>query len=492
MHVHRASTNPVLVSPPVDTKTRQRLALLFTVPLVFSLLFFLANQMAEHIDVTFLQLQDLSSSAKKLLSLCKDAETAERGFLLTGEDRYVATIDAARAWLPGEIELCRTYAKDRPAIQGKVEEIIRFAQKRFSELDEILNAQRRDGFAAALELMKTDEAHGTMDLLRARVNDLDTELNNDQSSYLNGQRALNRGAFMLFLLGTAIMIVVLVWLYNALIHFIEGRNSAQEQLQALNAELEVRIDERTRELKATNEELQQFAYVASHDLQEPLRTVTSFAQLLASRYKGKMDQDADEFIGYIVSSSNRMRDLINGLLTLVHLRKAGQSTAPVSFEQLLEEAEASLQAAIRETHAQMEHGPLPALIVDKVQFSQLIQNLLSNALKYRREESPRIRIQAKREGGLWIFSVSDNGQGFEPQYAERIFGLFQRLHGRDVEGTGLGLSISRRIVERHGGHIWAESKPGVGSTFYFTLPVTLEPSRQANTRYATEETPQAV
>ncbi len=238
-----------------------------------------------------------------------------------------------------------------------------------------------------------------------------------------------------------------------------------------------RIVERTHELTEINEELQQFAYAASHDLQEPLRTITSFTQLLANRYRSALDADADEFIGYIVSSSRRMTDLIDGLLALVRLRKSGQSTMPVGFEELLEEAQDNLQAAIRESQADIQHGPLPALCVDRVQFSQLFQNLISNAIKYRRDDRPRIQVDAKKDSGAWIFSISDNGQGFDQQYAERIFALFQRLHSREVEGTGMGLSISRKIVERHGGRIWAESQPGVGSTFHFSLPVTLEVSR---------------
>jgi light-regulated signal transduction histidine kinase (bacteriophytochrome) len=196
--------------------------------------------------------------------------------------------------------------------------------------------------------------------------------------------------------------------------------------------------------------------------------------LLVSRYQGHLDADADEFIGYIVTASRRMTDLINGLLQLVRLRKSGQPIAPVSFQRLLEEAEISLQAAIRESQASIEHGPLPALVVDPVQFSQVLQNLISNAIRYRSAEPPRIRIQARRDRGNWIFSVADNGCGFDQEFSERIFGLFQRLHGREVEGTGMGLSISRKIVERHGGRIWAESKEGQGSTFFFSLPVTLE------------------
>ena len=215
-------------------------------------------------------------------------------------------------------------------------------------------------------------------------------------------------------------------------------------------------------------------------MQEPLRTITSFTQLLASRYKGKLDEDAEEFMGYIVTSSRRMTDLINGLLAVVRLRKTGNQTTPISFEKLLNEAEISLQALIRESHTQIQHGTLPALVVDRVQFSQVLQNLISNAIKYRGEEAPRIHVAAKRDMTNWVFSVADNGRGFDQQFAERIFGLFQRLHGRDVEGTGMGLAIARKIVERHGGHIWAESREGAGSTFYFSLPISLEVSRIAD------------
>jgi signal transduction histidine kinase len=465
---------------PVDTKTRRRLALLFAVPLAFSLVFFLTNQLSQHIDVRFLQLQNLASSLNRILSLCTDAETGERGFLLTGDHRYLVPLQQANAWFTGESNLCRSYAKDRPALQQRVARVIALAQKRITEANQVLDTERSNGSTAALDLAKRSDAEGTMDLVRNNVNDLESEIHREQSSYLSRQRILNRTAFILFVVGTIVMILVLVALYNALLHFIQGREAAQAELRALNAELEARIEERTRELTQINEELQQFAYVASHDLQEPLRTITSFTQLLASRYEGKLDEDAGEFMGYIVSASRRMTDLINGLLALVRLRKSGQATIPVPFEELLKEAEASLQAAIRDSHAEIRHGALPALVVDRVQFSQLLQNLISNAIKYRREEPPLIGVEARRDGSNWIFAVSDNGQGFDKQYTERIFALFQRLHSRDVEGTGMGLSISRKIVERHGGRIWAESTPGVGSTFYFSLPVSLEVPRKAS------------
>ncbi len=147
---------------------------------------------------------------------------------------------------------------------------------------------------------------------------------------------------------------------------------------------------------------------------------------------------------------------------------------------MLQEAEISLQAAIREHHAEIQHGPLPSLVVDRVQFSQVLQNLISNAIKYRREIAPVIRIKAERDSSNWVFSISDNGRGFNQEFAERIFGLFQRLHTRDTEGTGMGLSIARKVVERHGGRMWAQSQEGVGSTFFFSLPVSLEVSRSCD------------
>jgi light-regulated signal transduction histidine kinase (bacteriophytochrome) len=293
------------------------------------------------------------------------------------------------------------------------------------------------------------------------------------------RRSIDRVLFLFFLVSTAVTVIVLISLYHTLIDYIQGQDAAKAQLAALNLDLERRIEERTRELQQSNEELQQFAYVASHDLQEPLRTITSFTQLLASRYKGKLDSDADEFINYIVTSSRRMSDLINGLLALVRLRKAGQSATVIPLEKLLRDAQASLQGAIRDTGATIESTELPLLAVDGLQITQLFQNLLGNAIKYRSEKPPVIKVSATRQGTEWIISVADNGQGFEQQYSEKIFALFQRLHNRDVEGTGMGLSISRKIVERHGGRIWAESAKGSGSTFYFSLTVTLEISRSS-------------
>lgn len=228
------------------------------------------------------------------------------------------------------------------------------------------------------------------------------------------------------------------------------------------------------QLARSNADLQQFAYVTSHDMQEPLRSIASFAQLLAQRYRGKLDDDADEFVGYIINGVRRMSLLIDDLL--VYSRVVNVERAPssqVDMNSVLQWAKINLQQALFESRGHISQEHLPSVTGDQIQLVQVLQNLLSNAIKYhRRDIPPYIRVTAKRENDAWIFAVQDNGIGIEAQFQDRVFGLFKRLHGRDVPGTGIGLAICRKVVEKHGGRIWVESEPGQGSTFYFTLPVS--------------------
>jgi PAS domain S-box-containing protein len=225
------------------------------------------------------------------------------------------------------------------------------------------------------------------------------------------------------------------------------------------------------ELKRSNDELGQFAYIASHDLQEPLRMVASYTQLLARRYKGKLDSDADEFIAFAVDGVTRMQRLIQDLLAYSRVGSKAQDFLDISSEDALQQALINLRSAIAESGALVTHGPLPSVLADETQLIQLFQNLIGNAIKYQNSKVPRVHISVAKNGGeKWIFSVKDNGLGIDPQYFESIFGMFQRLHKREeFAGSGFGLAICKKIVERHGGAISVESQPGHGSTFSFVL-----------------------
>jgi light-regulated signal transduction histidine kinase (bacteriophytochrome) len=235
---------------------------------------------------------------------------------------------------------------------------------------------------------------------------------------------------------------------------------------------EALIARKTEELERSNAELEQFAYVASHDLREPLRMVASYTELLAERYRGQLDERADKYIGYIVDGARRMQQLVADLLALSRVGTQGKPLEPVDASRVVGNVLRSMHGVISDTGAEVDAQALPIVKADEIQLGQLFQNLVANAIKFRApERQPRIAIRAHRRNNWWEFSVADNGIGIESEYAERIFQMFQRLHGRgQYEGNGIGLAIAKKIVERHGGRIWFESKPGEGTVFRFTLP----------------------
>ncbi len=247
---------------------------------------------------------------------------------------------------------------------------------------------------------------------------------------------------------------------TAIVRDITERKEAAERLTRTLAELE-----------RSNEELQQFANVASHDLQEPLRMVASYTQLLEKRYKDVLDGDAREFIEFAVDGATRMQTLINDLLAYSRVGARPRAFEPADCTSVLDHAIADLRVSIDENEATVTHDGLPTVMGDPQLFRQLFQNLIGNAIKFRSAEAPHIRVAAERNRSEWIFSVRDNGIGIDPRYKDRIFVIFQRLHTRhEYPGTGIGLAICKRIVERHGGRIWMESEVGKGATFYFTIP----------------------
>lgn len=260
-----------------------------------------------------------------------------------------------------------------------------------------------------------------------------------------------------------------VWAVVAPLYDYDGRRTgAIQSIRDITAIKETEIN-----LARSNSELEQFAYVASHDLQEPLRKIAGFTELLASRYKGTLDAKADSYMEYIVDGATRMRTLINDLLSYSRIMRSKRELAETPCSVVITKVLRDMELVLKENDAEVICGPLPVIKIDPSQIGQLFQNLIGNALKYRTAAAPRITINAARQRNHWLFSVADNGIGIAPEYYERIFAIFQRLHTRaEYPGTGIGLAVCQKIVERHGGKIWVESVPDSGSTFFFTMPAT--------------------
>ena len=293
--------------------------------------------------------------------------------------------------------------------------------------------------------------------------------------------------FGLFLLAGGFLVLGGIVAYNGMtlmfslqrlsLELREKESREREAKEKLTAELEERkrtedkLANALAELGRTNIELEQFAYIASHDLQEPLRKISSFAELLEKRYRGQLGEDADRYIHYVVDGASRMRTLIHEMLAYSRLGRGEMKVIPADCNKILSRVLYDMDKAIEDSGAVVTYDALPTIPADEVQIGQVFQNLISNAIKFRRDEPPRIHVSARHEGDTWLFSVSDNGIGMDPAFFDRIFVMFQRLHTRaEYPGTGIGLAACKKIIERHGGVIWVESELGKGSTFHFRLP----------------------
>jgi signal transduction histidine kinase len=412
-----------------------------------------------------------------LLQGMTDAETGQRGFILTGKDSYLEPYWHGLAEVRERSAEVRRLTADNANQQRSLDLLEPVIAAKFSELRERIEVRRERGLTAGVTAVREGTGKRYMDTIRTAVQNMKGEeerLLGQRSAELKASSektvvALVAGEFLgLLSLGIAGLVV-----YREM----RQRRGAEERVRNLNADLERKVAERTAELaeraknlERSNMELQQFAYVASHDLQEPLRTIASFTQLLAKRYGDKLDDKAREFIAFAVDGSKRMQALISDLLSFSRVGTQGRSLVPVSTDAVLNAVLKSLKRGIEESRAIITRDPLPVVLADELQLSQLLQNLIGNAIKFRREDTVKVHIGADRSATGWNISVRDNGIGVAPEHNERIFVIFQRLHTKtQYPGTGIGLAICKKIAERHGGRIWLEPSPGGGSTFIFSI-----------------------
>ncbi|MBC7999198.1 MAG: CHASE3 domain-containing protein, partial [Leptolyngbya sp.] len=401
--------------------------------------------------------QEILYTQSEVYSNLQDMNLASRGYALTGEAVLLEAYKDGKSKLPGNMTRLKELTQDNAKQQEEIEILNQCAsrfEKMTTQLIETRSAalvpgqkKEMDGIRQSLASIASEEKR--LLILRSQQSNL---------NYTLGWCAL---AFQ------AILGIGLLGLASRTIKQYTAEN--RKQLDELESEIEGR-KKTEKALGISNSDLQQFAYVASHDLQEPLRTVISFCDLLAKKSRDTLDDDSAKYLEIILENSARMQQLIKDLLLFARLQSQGNPLSPVDMQICLNQAVKALDTAILEADARITYDELPTVIGDATQLSLLFQNLIANAIKFRRDESPQIHIGASQEGEEWRISCTDNGIGMKMEYAERIFVIFQRLHSRSkFDGTGIGLAVCKRIVERHGGNITVNSSPGKGSTFAFTL-----------------------
>lgn len=439
--------------------------------------------------------REVQLATQDLLVALNDAEIARAGFIATADANYMAEVERTPAEASAILHRLSDLTRNNPVQQRNVQALERLVNGRLALLQQ--PAQPGDGRAAAIQEEKRNGL-----ALSSQFSKATAEMMAEESRLLDLRKqdtaAADFEANALLLAGSLATIVLLAWAYRIVRQYAAGRDHAESevrqvnqrlqekigQLDRLNHELEDRVKQRTESLERSNRDLQQFAFIASHDLQEPLRMVVSYLGLVGKACQGKLDADAEKYMKFAVDGATRMQALIRDLLTYA---QAGSQTPVLTrtrLDDVLGQARYSLSQSIRETGAEIIAGPLPEVEVDALKMSLVFQNLLSNAIKFRQPGGkPCIHIDARKEGGEWHVSVRDQGIGFDPKYAEKIFGAFQRLHGKgEYPGTGIGLAICKRLIEVHDGRIWAEADPGSGATFHFTLPARVDSLPAADDR----------
>lgn len=429
-----------------------------------------------------------------LLASVGDAETGQRGLLPTRNPQYLAPFTAAKATIATRLSRVESSASANGVPPATIRQLDRLVANKMDELQRTIDLYQNATLAPALEEVESDRGA----LYMAQIRNLIEQLKRDQSHRLQLRldKERNTQAALDAVLAFAVLIAFLLLLISYRCNVLYAREQAhvEADVRHLNSTLELRVKERTGELELRTKELEartkelewrsmelarsnadltQFAYVASHDLQEPLRMIGSYMGLLARRYSSSLDENAEIYIRFAIDGANRMQALVNDLLSYARAGTQSVTKQTVSSAELLQQALQNLQITIEETGTVITHGDLPAVSADAVKLTQVMQNLIGNAIKFRKSDvRPEISITATKFQSEWCFVFADNGIGFDPKYRDRVFQIFQRLHGVGTyPGNGIGLAICRRIIEHHGGRLWADSEPGVGSTFFLTLPI---------------------
>lgn len=421
------------------------------------------HQVLETLDAVFIGLLDIESGV--------------RGYILTGDESFLGPYSSATSQVTQNLKKVRALTPDNPVQQRSLDRLEPLIASRIQRAEFMIEIRKKEGLEGAAAPPMLGVGKQFVDQIRDRIETMKAE--EDRLLLLRIQTAQrsSRTTRILIVAGN----VIAVW-FCCIAGFMisqemKQRRQAEEQVRTLNKDLERRVEERTAELASqakdlarSNSELQQFAYVASHDLQEPLRMVASFTQRLAKRYAEKLDDDARDFINFAVDGATRMQTLISDLLNYSRVGTQSRPLEPTDSDAVLERVLDGLKLAIDDNQASITHDRLPLVLADPMQLGQLFQNLLTNAMKFQGEKPPQIHVSAQNIGKSWRFSFQDNGIGIAAEHAERIFIIFQRLHTKtEYPGTGIGLAICKKIVERHGGRIWIEPTAGGGTTFNFTI-----------------------
>ena len=401
-----------------------------------------------------------------ITSATRDAELEAKGYLVTGHKFYLDLCDSAFQNIDKHVQRLKKLTLGNSAQQKRISVLERLVLEKLNFIKTAIGLTNKGDVKAKDQMLSTSVIKEDTG---AEVKLID-EIKKEEYLFLKKRitelENSAKNSFLVFTCLTVLGLALLYTIYNLIINDIKNRKLAMETLQ----ESEKKLREYTSKLQRSNQELAQFAYIASHDLQEPLRMVASYCQLLQKRYSDKLDKDATEFINYAVDGATRMQRLIQDLLAYSRVETKGKEPQVVDCKIVLETVLSNLKAALQESKAVVTHDSLPTIKADPTQLGQLFQNLISNSLKFRSTDQPHVHISANKNGHDYHFSVHDNGIGIDPKFCDRIFEIFKRLHTIDeYPGTGIGLAICKKIVERHGGNIWVESEPGKGAAFNFTI-----------------------